>query len=148
MEIQQFEAGFLAYIRVVGPYGENYEAPCDKLYQWSDQAGVADKPWLFIFHDNPDVTPAKECRTDICILLDKEMDVGDDITLQSFAGGKYATHRVTMTEPSQASQAWAEAMENVAKQNLISDDRPCFELYHSYDQKTHVADISFCVAIK
>lgn len=39
-------------------------------------------------------------------------------------------------------------MSKVIESGIESDDRPCFELYHSFDPQTHHADVSFCTAIK
>ncbi len=103
---------------------------------------------MFIYHDNPEVTPADKCRTDICLLLDEKVETGGGVELAEFEGGKYATYRVTITEHSQYATAWDEAMEDVVKQGLESDARPCFEYYHAYDPETHVADVSICTAIK
>ncbi len=147
MEIQSFDAGHLAFIRVTGPYGQDYEPAAEKLYAWAEPNGLAQQPCIFIYHDNPELTPADKCRTDICILLDKPIDTPAGIEVKPFTGGKYAVMRQAVTNASQYSQAWDAIMSQVVEQGLEVDERPCFELYHHYDLDTGHADVSFCSAI-
>jgi AraC family transcriptional regulator len=148
MKKQQFDKGTLAYIRVTGPYGENYEPAVGKLYQWAQAEGVANATCLFIYHDNPELTPAEKCRTDICLLLPHQVKVSGDVELQPFPGGEYATMRKTITDKSQYGPAWNEHIAQIVELGIEMDDRPCFELYHSYDNEKEIADVSFCSAIK
>ena len=148
MNTQQFDASKLAYIRVTGPYGENYDPALRKLYQWAGASGVADNTCIFIYHDNPEITPAEKCRTDICLMVPGEVQVYGGIEQQDFPGGSYAVIRKSITDTSQYGPSWDELMSELINSGLESDDRPCFELYHSCDPETHVADVSFCTAIK
>ncbi|KJY81802.1 AraC family transcriptional regulator [Vibrio galatheae] len=148
METQNFAATKLAYIRVTGPYGEGYEEPSGRLYQWAAMKGLADNTCIFIYHDNPEVTPNDKCRTDICLMVPQETDVPHGIELQDFPGGEYAVIRQNITENNQYVLAWDDLMSKVIESGIENDDRPCFELYHSYDPKTQHADVSFCTAIK
>lgn len=148
MEIKTFEASQLAYVRVTGPYGENYEPAIGQLYGWAAPNGFADNSCIFIYHDNPEITPAEKCRTDIGLLIDKTATTHPGVELTSFEGGKYACIRKTITEKSQYGEAWEELLAQVVEQQFETDDRPCFDLYHSYDEETQVADVSICTAIK
>ena len=148
MEIQKFEATKLAYIRVTGPYGEGYQEPSSRLYQWAGLKGLAENTCIFIFHDNPEITPNDKCRTDICLMVPEDTEVPRNIELQDFPGGDYAVMRQKITEPTQYSKAWDDLMSNVINSGMENDDRPCFELYHSYDPVTQHSDVSFCTAIK
>lgn len=148
MEIQNFEATKLAYIRVNGPYGEGYEEPAGRLYQWAGINGLAGNTCIFIYHDNPEITPSDKCRTDICLMVPDDTTVPLGIELQDFPGGRYAVMRQQITDNSQYSIAWDDLMSKVIQSGIENDDRPCFELYHSYDPQTHHADVSFCTAIK
>ncbi|QIJ86759.1 AraC family transcriptional regulator [Vibrio coralliilyticus OCN008] len=148
MEIQKFEATKLAYIRVTGPYGEGYQEPSSRLYQWAGMKGLAENTCIFIFHDNPEITPNDKCRTDICLMVPEGTEVPGNIELQDFPGGEYAVMRQKITEPTQYSKAWDDLMGNVINSGMENDDRPCFELYHSYDPVTQHSDVSFCTAIK
>ena len=52
---------------MTGPYGEGYDAVCHRLHQWAAPRGLEGGEWIFIYHDNPEVTPPAQCRTDIGI---------------------------------------------------------------------------------
>lgn len=148
METQNFAATKLAYIRVNGPYGEGYEEPAGRLYQWAGIKGLAGNTCIFIYHDNPEITPADKCRTDICLMVPEHTEVPNGIELQDFPGGQYAVVRQTITEKSQYPLAWDNLMAKVVESGIENDDRPCFELYHSFDPETQHADVSFCTAVK
>lgn len=148
METQRFEPTKLAYIRVTGPYGVGYEEPAGKLYQWAGMKGLAGNTCIFIYHDNPEITPNEKCRTDICLMVPENTEVPAGIELQDFPGGEYAVMRQQITDFSQYPKAWDDLMGKVIEMGIESDDRPCFELYHSFDPQTHHADVSFCTAIK
>jgi len=148
MERKQFAPFTLAYVRVTGPYGENYLAGIRKLYQWASAEGVADSTCIFIYHDNPEVTPAEKCRTDICLMVPEGVKVSGEVELQPFAGGEYASMRQTITDKAQYGSAWNEHISQIVQLGIEMDDRPCFELYHSYDEENDIADVSFCSAIK
>ncbi|WP_283132095.1 AraC family transcriptional regulator [Enterovibrio norvegicus] len=148
METQYFERAKLAYVRVTGPYGEGYEPAAGKLYQWAGPKGLAEATCLFIYHDNPEITPAEKCRTDICLMVPEDTTVQGDIELQDFPGGSYGVMRKTITDFSQYSGAWDDIMTDMINSGLEPDNRPCFEWYHTYDQEHHIADVSFCTPIK
>ncbi|MEZ8141021.1 AraC family transcriptional regulator [Enterovibrio norvegicus FF-162] len=148
METQLFDQATLAYVRVTGPYGHGYEAASGRLYQWAGAKGLAGSTCIFIYHDNPEITPAEKCRTDICLMVPSDTEVAAGIELQDFPGGHYGVMRKTITDFSQYPTAWDEIMADVIASGFETDSRPCFELYHSFDPKTHQADVSFCTAIK
>lgn len=148
METQYFEPTKLAYIRVTGPYGKGYEEPSTRLYQWAGMKGLAGNSCIFIYHDNPEITPDDKCRTDICLMVPDDTDVPAGLELQDFPGGQYAVMRQMVTDVSQYGKAWDTLMSEVVATGIENDNRPCFELYHSFDPQTQHADVSFCTAIK
>lgn len=137
----------IAYVRVVGPYGENYEPAVQKLYLWAGAKGVTGE-CLFIYHDNPDITPADKCRTDIALVIPDDIEPSNGIEVTTVPAGSYAVLRKTVEEKPQYGQFWNQLIEETVAQGIELDERPCFELYHSYDQQTGRADVSFCEAIK
>jgi len=137
----------IAYVRVVGPYGENYEPAVQKLYLWAGAKGVTGE-CLFIYHDNPDITPADKCRTDIALVVPDEIKPSNGIEVTTVPAGSYAVLRKTVEEKPQYGQFWNQLIEETVAQGIELDERPCFELYHAYDQQTGRADVSFCEAIK
>ena len=137
----------VAYIRVTGEYGKNYELATNRLYQWAGAHGLADGECLFIYLDSPEITPADKCRTDICLTVPEDTATGNGIEKQHLPGGSYALIRRTVTDPAQYCVYWEEIMSAIIAAQLEIDNRPCFELYHSYDAATGKADVSFCVAV-
>ncbi|MEZ9514283.1 GyrI-like domain-containing protein [Vibrio splendidus] len=148
MKTQQFEPSKLAYVRVTGPYGQGYDEASGRLYQWAEMKGLTSNSCIFIYHDNPEITPTDKCRTDICLMVSDDTEVPSGIELKDFPGGQYAVMRQNITEPSQYAKAWDDLMSNVIESGIETEDRPCFELYHSYDPQTQHSDVSFCTAIK
>lgn len=69
MKTIEMDARTLAYVRVTGPYGEGYDAVCNRLHQWAATRGLEQGEWIFIYHDNPEVTPPAQCRTDIGVTV-------------------------------------------------------------------------------
>lgn len=124
----------VAYIRVVGEYGKNYEPATNRLYQWAGAHGLADGECLFIYLDSPEITPA-------------DTATGNGIEKRHLPGGSYALIRRSVTDPAQYRVYWEEIMSAVIAAQLEIDDRPCFEQYHHYDAATGKADVSFCVAV-
>ncbi|NOH98336.1 helix-turn-helix domain-containing protein [Vibrio sp. 99-70-13A1] len=148
MEIKTFDSSHIAYLRVTGPYGENYDPALGTLYSWAGPQGLAGNTSIFIYHDNPEITAAENCRTDLCLMIDKSITPPQGIEVKHFVGGKYATIRKTITDKAQYGSTWDELIAQVVDRGLDTDDRPCFELYHHYDLETGQADVSFCTAIK
>jgi AraC family transcriptional regulator len=145
---QQFDQGTLAYVRVTGPYGENYKPALDALYGWASSEGVADATCIFIYHDNPEITPAEKCRTDIGLLVPENVEVAGAVEKQPFVGGTYATLRKQITDMSQYGPAWNEHIAQIVDLGIEMGDGPCFELYHSFNPETNESDVSFCSSIR
>ena len=137
----------VAYIRVTGEYGKNYEPATNRLYQWAGAHGLTDGECLFIYLDSPEITPADKCRTDICLTVPDDTATGNGIEKRHLPGGSYALIRRSVTDPAQYRVYWEEIMSAVIAAQLEIDDRPCFEQYHHYDAATGKADVSFCVAV-
>ncbi|HHQ4893061.1 TPA: AraC family transcriptional regulator [Aeromonas veronii] len=148
MKTEQMAPRTLAYIRVTGPYGTGYEPVCDQLYQWSAEQGLAEAEWIFIYHDNPEITAPQQCRTDICVTVPAGTKGSGSVEIQSLAGGRYALTRTTVTDQAQYPLLWQQHIGDIVAAGHELDDRPCFELYHSYDPVTKVADVSFCSSLK
>lgn len=148
MKTEKLPACTVAYIRVTGPYGEGYEEATNILYQWAGAHNLANGECLFIYLDNPETTPAAQCRTDICLTVPEDAPVHGRIEKRALPGGSYAILRRTVTDPAQYRLYWEEAVAAVLAAGLAIDDtRPCFEHYHRYDTQSGHADVSFCTAI-
>ena len=138
----------LAYVSVTGPYGENYGSALDHLYQWAIERGIQNTQCLFIYHDDPDFVPPEQCRTDLCLTVPMETTSGGDVQVQLLPAGKYWVIRKIVRSKSEYKDFWISLKKSVKSLGLQVDDRPSFELYHSYDVDTHVGDVGFYLAIK
>ena len=147
MQITTLAPCTVAYIRVVGEYGKNYEPATHRLYQWAGAHGLADGECLYIYLDSPEITPTNNCRTDICLTVSEDTPIADGIEKQRLPGGSYAIIRRTVSDPAQYRAYWEEIMAAVIAAQLEIDNRPCFEHYHHYDDASGVAYVSFCVAV-
>ncbi len=147
MNTERYPKRTIAYIRVTGPYGENYEPVIQQLYLWAGAKGLNGE-CLFIYHDNPETTPANKCRTDIAMTVPEGTEPGNGIEIAEISAGSYAVLRKIVEDKGQYAQYWNQLIEEIVATGLELDERPCFELYHSVDEKTCRADVSFCEAIK
>ncbi len=148
MKTQFMAARSLAYVRVNGPYGENYQPAVQKLYGWAGPKGLAGGESIFIYHDNPEVTALEKCRTDICISVPEGTQVSGEIELCQLPEGVYATEREPVTEKVHYAQHWESLMGQIVETGIELDDRPCFELYYQYDPATGHGDVGFFTPVK
>lgn len=98
MKLETTEQKLLAYIRVTGPYGQGYQEASGKLYEWARLHSLAGGESIYIYHDNPEITPSDKCRTDICIAVPMGTTPPNGIELQTLPAGGYASLRQTITE--------------------------------------------------
>ncbi|WP_421187193.1 AraC family transcriptional regulator [Aeromonas enteropelogenes] len=148
MKTVEMDARTLAYIRVTGPYGEGYDAVCGRLHQWAAVRGLAGGEWIFIYHDNPEVTPPAQCRTDIGITVPAEVRCEGEVETQLIPAGRYAQSRYLITDRSQYGPRWQEHIGDIVAAGLEFGDGPCFELYHSVSNEPLQDDVSFCSSLK
>ncbi|PJG58692.1 AraC family transcriptional regulator [Aeromonas cavernicola] len=144
MKIERMAPRTLAYIRVTGPYGKDYQTVCDRLEQWATTQGLVGVEFIFIYHDNPETTPPPQCRTDICVTVPTDAKGSGGVSIQQFVGGRYGSSRFTVTDPAQYPQLWRQHISDVIHAGYSLLQAPCFEHYHRYDPLTQVADVSFC----
>ena len=138
----------VAYIRAIGAYGTVEEAAYGKLMAWAGPQGLLEtQSFLSICWDNPEITPAEKCRTDVCITIEPEVNAQGDVLIQTIPAGKYAQVRRTITDKSQFKKAWDEVVAGAMEQSMqISDNGPCFEFYHSASPDG-VFDVTFNLAV-
>ncbi len=87
-------------VRLTGDYQKaNYKEAWDKLgvYCHAHQldCDCLEAEYINIYHDNPAVTPAEECRTDVCIaasMVDGMQPEGD-VNIITIYGGRYLVYR-------------------------------------------------------
>ena len=148
MNTVEMDARTLAYIRVTGPYGEGYAAVCHRLPQWAAPRGLEGGEWIFIYHDNPEVTPPAQCRTDIGISVPVGTQGSGEVEIQLIPAGRYAQSRYLITDRSQYGERWQEHIGDIVAAGLAFGDGPCFELYHSVSNDPLRDDVSFCSSVR
>lgn len=148
MNTVEMDARTLAYIRVTGPYGEGYDAVCHRLHQWAAPRGLEGGEWIFIYHDNPEVTPPAQCRTDIGISVPVGTLGAGEVEIQLIPAGRYAQSRYLITDRSQYGERWQEHIGDIVAAGLAFGDGPCFELYHSVSNDPLRDDVSFCSSVR
>ncbi|ARW84091.1 AraC family transcriptional regulator [Aeromonas salmonicida] len=148
MKTIEMDARTLAYIRVTGPYGEGYDPVCGRLHQWASTRGLAQGEWIFIYHDNPEVTPPAQCRTDIGVTVPAGTVGAGEVEIQLIPAGRYAQSRYLITDRSQYGPRWQEHVGDIVAAGLAFGDGPCFELYHSVSNDPLRDDVSFCSSVQ
>ena len=148
MKTIEMDARTLAYIRVTGPYGEGYDPVCGQLHQWASARGLAQGEWIFIYHDNPEVTPPAQCRTDIGVTVPVGTVGAGEVEIQLIPAGRYAQSRYLITDRSQYGPRWQEHVGDIVAAGLAFGDGPCFELYHSVSNDPLRDDVSFCSSVQ
>ena len=148
MKTEQMSGRTLAYIRVTGPYGEGYDPVCQRLYQWASARGLAEAEWVFIYHDNPEVTAPELCRTDIGVTAPVGTIGSGEVEIQLIPAGRYAQSRYVITDRSQYGPLWQEHIGDLVAAGLAFGDGPCFELYHSTSNDPLRDDVSFCSSVQ
>ncbi|MDM5102291.1 AraC family transcriptional regulator [Aeromonas salmonicida] len=148
MKTIEMDARTLAYIRVTGPYGEGYDPVCGRLHQWASARGLAGGEWIFIYHDNPEVTPPAQCRTDIGVTVPAGTVGAGEVEIQLIPAGRYAQSRYLITDRSQYGPRWQEHVGDIVAAGLAFGDGPCFELYHSVSNDPLRDDVSFCSSVQ
>lgn len=148
MKTVEMDARTLAYVRVTGPYGEGYDAVSNRLHQWAAARGLEDGEWIFIYHDNPEVTPPAQCRTDIGITVPVQTRGEGEVETQLIPAGRYAQSRYLITDRNQYRPRWQEHIGDIVAAGLAFGDGPCFELYHSVSYDPLRDDVSFFSSVR
>lgn len=158
MKTQNLEEQKLVSLRVNGAYNDEngvIEQAVQSLYQLAELNNVKrqDVQILFLYQDNPQITPASSCRTDVCMSL-ANMKIADlqelnaPFQVQTLRAGHYAYHRASIHEGSDYIKAWDELLNKVVHSNWTVDNAPMVQKFHCFDQATQVSDVSFLVPIK
>ena len=136
----------LAYIQLVGPYGQGIPQAIDRINQWANNTGISNADRVHIFHDDPEVTPPDECRSDIGVVVPSDMQVTNDIKYQQIPGGRYIVEQIKFTDVPQIIETWDRLIEALPTLGLCMDNRPCFEVYTKSLDGEHA--VSVYISIK
>jgi AraC family transcriptional regulator len=128
VEIREHPGCRTVAMRHVGPYWQIGPA-FGRLMEWLGQHGVEAGPTLAIFHDNPEVTPLAELRSDACAVVNGHVTLDDSVGSLEIPPGKYAV--ATYRGPySGLGDAWGRFIgEWFPSSGHTMSAAPCFELY-------------------
>ncbi|KYF70949.1 AraC family transcriptional regulator [Sorangium cellulosum] len=144
----------VAYIRNVGPYGEEggVRDTWQRLARWAAARDLwtADRLCLGIAHDNPKVTEPARCRHDAAIVIPDGLKADGDVNVTDVAGGKYAAG-VFVGGGSEIGAAWDHLFARwLPESGYQPDHRPCFELYRGefHDPRTNTFRCEVCLPVR
>jgi len=146
MTIETIPLQDIAYIRRVGPYGQDNYAIMDAIKSWAWSKGILSGGTIYgIAYDSPDLDPSK-CRFDACIVLE-DLSVADDkVQLGQIPEGDFAVFEVGH-DPESIEKFWHNCFQTIADCGLSYDEsRPIMERYREQLLKKGMSE--FCVPIK
>ena len=155
VEVKDMPELHVAYVRHIGPYkGDQklFARLFNKLMAWAGSRGLLRFPEtkvLAVYYDNPDITDESRLRTDACITVPEDAQVGGEIGKTTIPAGKYAVAHFEIT-PDQYQDAWNAVYGGwLPGSGYQPEDGPCYELYpypQEHPEGKHVVDI--CVPVK
>ncbi len=148
MKIEFLEPSKMLYIRVLGPYGQGSREATEELYRCIAAEGIEAGTLVHCCLDDPTVVTAEQCRTDVGVMVSSDVEPSGKLKVRDFPGGKYVVARKNISDHSDYGKYWCLFLEVMFQSVYEMDERPICELYHSWDEKTHSADVSFCLAVK
>ena len=91
VSVKTMEPKKVVYLRHTGPY-DQIGPIWEKLFMWAGPKGLLgpDMEVFALYHDNPEITPMDQLRSDVCIVADGEMELTGDFKMQETQGGDYA----------------------------------------------------------
>lgn len=139
----------IAYIRQIGPYGQNNVQIMEQLKGWARSEGLLDDHTIIlgIAQDNPVLVEARNCRYDTCIVISENYCIHDDYITEGFIpGGKYVVFLISHTAEAVQS-AWQDIFHELFTCNYQMDEtRPILERYKLELVMNHYCEI--CVPIQ
>jgi len=148
MDIANISFCRIAYIRQIGPYGQNNVEVMEKLKTWAKSKGLLNGQSIIlgIAQDNPKIVEPENCRYDTCLVISDDYCVSDDyISEGSILGGKYAVFNIKHTAE-EVQKAWLTIFQELFKDGYEMDEtRPILERYKAEMVKNHYCEI--CVPI-
>ena len=152
VRIEKLSKYRIAYMRQIGPYGANNIQLMQKLKKWAISRDLLNDSAIIlgIAHDNPEVTPPKNCRYDCCIVLSETYDLEQGINETALPGGKYAIFSLEHTAEA-LREAWNEIFSKwLPDSGYQISARPIFERYtgSTIDVKIEPDSCELCIPIE
>lgn len=129
MKIEKIEQSRVAYMRRIGPYGvENFKL-MENLKKWSSDNNLFNESTIYaIAQDNPEITPSKDCRYDVCITISNDYKIDNLVEEMELDGGEYAVYKINHTTED-VQKAWCEIFSDLQQKGYIIDNKPTMERY-------------------
>lgn len=91
VKIEKIPTMRVAFVRHTGPYADCKQA-WDDLCAWAAPKGLLSEQTKFlgICHDDPEQTPAEQCRYDACITVADDVQPEGNVQTKTVPGGDYA----------------------------------------------------------
>lgn len=94
VSVEQVEPMQVVFMRHMGPYNQ-VGAVWQRLYGWAFPRGIVGPKTVAVgvAYDDPDVTPPKRIRCDVCLVIDEPLEPEGEVAVQQVGGGDYAVFR-------------------------------------------------------
>ena len=119
-----------------GPYRDIAQA-FGKLAEYAGGAGLftADAVLLAVYHDDPDITPPSELRSDAGIIVAADAEIPNGLVERVLPAGRYATLRVNGPYDLLPS-AWHHLKTSVTSPDRPHRTQPGYEIYRNNPHDT------------
>ncbi|MDL2224248.1 AraC family transcriptional regulator [Bacteroidales bacterium OttesenSCG-928-M06] len=138
-KIVEIEAKQAIYIKLTGKYGSlDFSGSWQRLWQFVKEHKLftAGMEHIAIYHDDPKVTESDKLRTDICLVVKKDVKAQGNIGVKEIKAGKFAVFHY------QGSYSNLDAVYDtiyarlLPENNLKLRDYHCFEKYLNHPDRT------------
>ena len=146
-KIEELPRYRLAYMRQVGPYGENNRILMETFKVWAKSNGLYTPTGIIlgIAQDGPGTLP-ENCRYDVGVVVDDGFVFAGEVVKEAYLpGGGYAIFQLQHTAEA-VQRAWQEIFPFLVEQGLQFDiTRPILERYIPQMVDNHLCEI--CVPV-
>ncbi|MDB6142181.1 MAG: AraC family transcriptional regulator [Pseudomonas sp.] len=150
VRIKQLPSARIAYQRLTGPYGPAIGVFWREVFgEWMVRNGLLHRVRYGIGLDDPQITPAAECRYDACVEVPDSFVATPPIAVRDLPGGEHAVAWFKGTG-AEIGPAWMALFAELPGLGWQADGA-YFERYaqdSSYDPQTGVMSCELCVPVK
>ncbi|MFR8104514.1 MAG: GyrI-like domain-containing protein [Clostridia bacterium] len=136
----------IAYMRRTGPYGVENQKLMQELKKWAMNKNIFKNSVIYgIAQDGTD-TPPEKCRYDVCIVVEDESILDNNVMIGKLQGGKYAIFTINHTAED-VQEFWQSAFEILKENNIQYDfSKPILERYK--ENLVNNGKCEFCVPLE
>lgn len=136
----------IAYMRRTGSYGVENLKLMQELKKWAMNKNIFKNSTIYgIAQDGAD-TPPEKCRYDVCIVVEDESILDNNVMIGKLQGGKYAIFTINHTAED-VQEFWQSAFEILKENNIQYDfSKPILERYK--ENLVNNGKCEFCVPLE